>query len=181
VTPQHILLDVSSRLGSLAKINPPLRKREDRQALFQALKEGAFDIIASDHAPHTIDEKREDFDYAPTGMPGVETMVPMMLQHVKDKHLDLPGVVRRLCERPGEIFGVRKGKISEGYDADLMVVDASATAIIRANNLHSRCGWTAFEGVPAVFPQAVFLRGELMIENGGQAGERVGRDVVGAP
>ena len=181
VTPQHILLDVSSRLGSLAKINPPLRKREDRQALFQALKEGALDIIASDHAPHTIDEKREDFDYAPTGMPGVETMVPMMLQHVKDKHLDLSGVVRRLCERPGEIFGVRKGKISEGYDADLMVVDASATAIIRANNLHSRCGWTAFEGVPAVFPQAVFLRGELMIENGGQAGERVGRDVVGAP
>ena len=179
VTPQHVLLDVSSRLGKLAKVNPPLRKREDRHALFQALKEGTFDIIASDHAPHTIDEKHEDFDYAPTGMPGVETMVPMMLQHVKDKHLELSGFVRMLCERPGEIYGIRKGKIAVGYDADLMVVDTSAGTIIRADNLHSKCGWTAFEGVSGIFPQAVFLRGQLMIENGGQVGERAGRDVVG--
>ena len=180
VTPQHLLLDVSSRLGSLAKVNPPLRKRQDRQALFQALKEGTFDMIASDHAPHTMDEKHEDFDYAPTGMPGVETMLPMMLQHVKDKHIELSGAVRRLCERPGEIFDIRKGKIAEGYDADLIVVDTSAGRVIRADNLHSRCGWTAFDGMPAIFPQAVFLRGQLMIENGGQVGERAGRDVVGA-
>jgi dihydroorotase len=179
VTPQHVILDVSSRLGKLAKVNPPLRKREDRHALFQALKEGTFDVIASDHAPHTIDEKHEDFDYAPTGMPGVETMVPMMLQHVKDKHLELSGFVRMLCERPAEIYGIRKGKLSVGYDADLMVVDTLSGTTIKADNLHSKCGWTAFEGVPAIFPQTVFLRGQLMIENRGQVGERMGRDVVG--
>jgi dihydroorotase len=180
VTPHHLLLDVSSRLGTLAKVNPPLRRREDRQALFQALKDGTFDVIASDHAPHTMDEKEEEFDYAPAGMPGVETLVPLMLQHVRDRHLELPAVVRRLCERPGDIFGVRKGRIAVGYDADLMVVDMMASTKIRAENLHSKCGWTAFDGMDAIFPKAVFLRGEIMVENGGTMAEHMGRDVIGA-
>ena len=180
VTPHHLLLDISSRQGARAKVNPPLRKREDRHALFQALRAGVFDIMASDHAPHTIDEKQEDFDYAPTGMPGVETLVPLMLQHVKDRHLEIEAVVSMLCERPGEIFGLAKGKIAVGYDADIMAVDMSAGTTIDADNLHSKCGWTAFEGMRGIFPRTVLLRGQLMVENGGLVGDRSGRDAVGA-
>ena len=180
VAPHHLLLDKDTKVGSHAKVNPPLRKREDRHALFKAIQGGTFDIVASDHAPHTIEEKREEFQYAPSGMPGTETMVPLLLHLVEENHLDIGGVVRRVCARPGELFGIPKGKIAEGYDADLMVVDFSSCISIRADHLHSKCGWTAFEGMPAIFPKAVFVRGELVIENGEQVGERIGRDVVAA-
>ncbi len=178
VTPHHLLLDKDTKVGSHAKVNPPLRRREDRHGMFKAIQSGVFDIVASDHAPHTIEDKREDFQYAPSGMPGTETMVPLLLHMVEEKHLDLGDVVRRVCSRPGEIYGVPKGKIAEGFDADLMVVDFSNCISIRADRLHSKCGWTAFEGIPAIFPQAVFVRGELVIEDGEQVGERIGRDVV---
>jgi dihydroorotase len=179
VTPHHLLLDKDSKLGTYGKVNPPLRKREDRQALFKALKEGSFDTIASDHAPHTVEEKEEDFDFAPCGMPGVETMVPIMLQLVRDRHLALSSLVSRLCERPGQMFGIPKGRIEKGYDADLLVVDMMSGAEIRAERLHSKCGWTPYEGMPAIFPKAVFLRGEVMTEGGSLVGEPAGRDVVG--
>ena len=180
VTPHHMLLDRDRPLGTYGKVNPPLRTRADRQALFLAFKEGRFDTMASDHAPHTIDEKKEDFDFAPSGMPGVETMFPVMLQHVRDRHLALATVVRALCERPGEIFGIRKGRIDTGYDADLVVVDFMEGREVKADNLYSKCGWTAYEGMPAVFPKAVMVRGELMMKDGEQAGERRGMDVVTA-
>ena len=179
VAPHHFLLDKVANLGAMGKVNPPLRKREDRQAIFQALKEGAFDIIASDHAPHTIEEKKEDFDYAPSGVPGVETMAPLLMQHVKDKHLDLRGVMRRLSERPGEIYGIKKGKLTPGYDADIAVYDMDTSSIIKADMLHSKCSWTPYAGMNAIFPKAVFLRGQMIVEDGSQVGERIGRDVVG--
>jgi len=178
VTPHHLLLDKDSKLGAFAKVNPPLRKRGDRQALFKALKEGRFDTMASDHAPHTIEEKEEDFDYAPSGMPGVETMVPIMLQLVRERHLALSSLVSRLCERPGELFGIPKGRIGRGYDADLMIVDLTASTDIKADRLHSKCAWTPYDGLSAIFPKAVFLRGEIMTEDGSQVGEPAGRDVV---
>jgi len=178
VSPHHLLLDKDSKLGANGKVNPPLRKREDRQALFMALKKGAFDIIASDHAPHTVEEKQEEFEYAPSGMPGVETMVPLMLDLVRKKHLSIDDVVKRACDRPAELYGVRKGMISVGYNGDLMVVDLNAARTIKADDLHSRCGWSAFEGASAVFPSEVFLRGQLMIQGEDLVGERDGRDVV---
>jgi dihydroorotase len=101
-----------------------------------------------------------------------------MLHLVDERHIELADVVRRVCARPGEIYGIPKGKIAEGYDADLMIVDFENDISIRADRLHSKCGWTAFEGMPAIFPQAVFVRGELVMENGEQVGERIGRDVV---
>ena len=178
VTPHHLLLDKDSKLGAFAKVNPPLRKRGDRQALFKALKEGRFDTMASDHAPHTVEEKEEDFDYAPSGMPGVETMVPIMLQLVRERHLALSSLVSRLCERPGELFGIPKGRIGRGYDADLMIVDLTASTDIKADRLHSKCAWTPYDGLSAIFPKAVFLRGKVMTEDGSQVGEPAGRDVV---
>ena len=179
VTPHHLLLDSNGNFGTKGKVNPPLRRREDRQALFQYLANGGFDTIASDHAPHTSEEKEEEFDYAPSGMPGVETMLPLMLQHVREKHLTLGGVVKRLCERPSEIFGLNKGRIEVGYDADLVVVDMLSGSEIRPQRLHSRCGWTAYEGMSAIFPKAVFVRGEIMIESGSVASEARGMDVTG--
>lgn len=178
VTPHHILLDRDRQLGTLGKVNPPLRTRADRQALFLAFKQGMFDTMASDHAPHTIDEKKEDFDFAPSGMPGVETMFPVMLQHVKDKHLALPTVVKALCERPGDLFGIKKGRIDIGYDADLAVLDFADVRNVKAENMYSKCGWTAYEGMPAVFPRAVIVRGVLVMRDGEQTGEFRGRDVV---
>ncbi len=178
VTPHHLLLDRDRALGNFGKVNPPLRTRADRQALFLAFKQGKFDTMASDHAPHTVDEKKEDFEFAPSGMPGTETMFPIMLQHVRDKHLALTTVVRALCERPGEMFGIKKGRIDIGYDADLIVVDFADGQDIRADDLYSKCGWTPYEGMPAVFPKAVVVRGELAMKDGERAGELRGRDVV---
>jgi len=178
VTPHHLLFDKDSKLGSSGKVNPPLRKREDRFALFQALKEGAFDAIVSDHAPHTAEEKDEDFDYAPSGMPGVETLLPLILQLVRDGHLRIDLAVKKLCERPADLYGLMKGRIAPGYDADLTVVDLDATRTIKADNLHSKCGWTAYEGMSGVFPSAVFLRGQLMVDGGGLVGERDGMDAL---
>ena len=157
---------------------PPCGPGLTGRRLFLAFKQGKFDTMASDHAPHTIDEKKEDFDFAPSGMPGVETMFPIMLQHVRDRHLALDTVVKALCERPGEIFGIKKGRIDIGYDADLVVVDFMGGRNVRADNLYSKCGWTAFEGMPAVFPRAVMVRGELVMKDEEQAGEFRGRDVV---
>ncbi len=105
-------------------------------------------------------------------------MVPLILQRVKEKHLALNGAVKRLCERPGEIFGIKKGRIAPGFDADIGVYDLGTESVVRADNLHSKCGWTPYEGSRAIFPKAVFLRGQLMVEGGSQVGERIGRDVV---
>jgi dihydroorotase len=142
LTPHHMLLDRDRPLGTSGKVNPPLRTRGDRQALFLAFKNGHFDTMASDHAPHTVEEKNEEF------------------------------------ERPGEIFGIRKGRIEVGYDADLLVVDFSDGRDIRADRLHSKCGWTAYEGMTGVFPRTVMVRGEVMVNDGEQAGDSLGRDVV---
>ena len=105
-------------------------------------------------------------------------MVPLMLHMVEEKHLELPDLVRRVCTKPAEMFGIPKGKIAEGYDADLVVVDFSDCMMIKADRLHSKCGWTAFEGMPGIFPKKVFIRGQLVVENGEQVGEAKGRDVV---
>ena len=179
VTPHHLLLDADSKLGTMGKVNPPLRRREDRQALFNGLTRGAFTTVASDHAPHTVEEKEEDFDFAPCGMPGVETLVPLMLQLVRDKHISMQTVVGCLCEGPADLFGLAKGRLELGRDADLMVVDLTSSRDIKADHLHSKCSWTPYEGRPGIFPKAVFLRGEIMMEDGSQVGERAGRNVVG--
>jgi len=180
VTPHHMLLDIDRPIGTMGKVNPPLRTKGDRQALFLAFRQGEIDVLASDHAPHTMDEKGEDFEYAPCGLPGVETMLPLVLQHVRERHLALATVVRAACERPAEIFGLNKGKIAVGFDADLVAVDFMASQDIKGDRLHSKCGWTPFEGMSGIFPKAVIVGGELMMKDGGVVGERRGRDVVDA-
>lgn len=178
-TPHHLLLDVNSctRKG-FCKVNPPLRRKEDREALMAAFAAGSVDMLASDHAPHTPDEKERDFDQVPSGVPGVETSFPLMMAQVRKGTLSLERLVSAACARPAEVFGLRKGLIEEGRDADLMVLDPRQVSAVSGRRLHSKCGWTPFEGHEAIFPQAIFLRGQLLVEDGGLVGERMGRDVV---
>jgi dihydroorotase len=178
IAAHHLFLDRDSGWGAFAKVNPPLRTKEDRLALLQAFVSGRIDMLASDHAPHAIEEKEQEFDVAPSGMPGVETQVPIMLALVKKGILPIEVLVRAMAERPAEVFGLNKGKIEVGRDADLMVVDPSAMAGIKVNNLHSKCGWTLFEGYDAIFPHATIVRGQRVVEDGAVVGERKGRDVV---
>ncbi|MFQ5839042.1 MAG: dihydroorotase family protein, partial [Thermoplasmata archaeon] len=146
VTPMHLLLDWHAPIGALGKVNPPLRNPEDREALWRAFSSGRIDVLASDHAPHTLGEK-EDFLTAPPGAPNVETLYPMMFALVRRGRLSLEVLVRALCRRPAELFGLRgKGTIEVGADADIVVFDPRKMSKVRADDLHYRCGWTPFEG-----------------------------------
>ena len=177
-TVHHMLLDDSMPLGGLGKVNPPLRSKDDRMAMLDAFVKGKVDMLASDHAPHGHDEKAGDFDNAPSGVPGVETSVPIMMAMVKRGLVPLERLVSAACQRPAEIFGIRKGIIEVGRDADLMVVDPKNVTEIKTKHLHSKCGWTPYEGFEAIFPTAVFLRGMELVESNTLVGERKGRDVV---
>ncbi|MDD1742992.1 MAG: dihydroorotase [Methanomassiliicoccales archaeon] len=176
-TPHHMLLDFNRSKTGYAKINPPLRRKEDREAVLQAFIDGKLPILASDHAPHTVEEKEQEFSSAPSGCPGVETSFPLMLALTKHEHLPLSRLIDAACARPAALFGLNKGSIEVGKDADLAVYDPREVVQVNARKLHSKCGWTLFDGFEAVFPQAVFLRGQLMIEEDTLVGERSGRDV----
>jgi dihydroorotase len=179
-TPHHLLLDIESesRRKAYAKVNPPLRRRVEREALFKAFVEGRISMLASDHAPHTIEDKEQELFAAPSGCPGVETGFPVMMALTKHETLPLRRLIEAACEVPARTFGLNKGIIQPGKDADLMVLDPRDLRPIQVRKLHSKCGWSLFEGRDAIFPQAVFLRGSLLIEDGGLVGERSGRDVA---
>ena len=177
-TVHHMLLDDAMPLGGRGKVNPPLRTKDDRLSLLDAFVKGKIDMLASDHAPHGQDEKSGDFDAAPSGVPGVETSVPIMLAMVKRGLVPLERLVSAACQRPGEIFNLSKGIIEVGRDADLMVIDPRNVTEIKSKHLHSKCGWTPYEGFEAIFPTAVFLRGMELVESSSLVGERKGRDVV---
>jgi dihydroorotase len=164
VTLHHLLLNINSDLDAKGKVNPPLRTKADNEALWDALRNGIIDIIASDHAPHTSEEK-QNFDDAPTGVPGVETTLPIMMYFMKEEKISLSRLVNAVCEKPGEIFGLNKGKIKEGFDADLIAVSLKNGKKISAEILHSKCGWTPFENFHAIFPICTIIRGGVVVEN----------------
>ncbi len=167
VTPHHSLLNVEKNMGSSGffKVNPPIRTGFDREALFNSVKNGDALIVESDHAPHTMDEKDQDFDEIPCGVPGVETMYPLFLYMAKKEVLTFQRLTSLLCSNPSDLLGVSKGRIDVGYDADFIVADLKKEEKIQSEkNLHSRCGWTPFEDWPAVFPETVFIRGEKVID-----------------
>jgi len=167
VTPHHSLLSVEKNLGtpSFYKVNPPVRTSFDKETLFNALKNGLVDILESDHAPHTRDEKAVDFDSVPCGLPGVETMYPLFLYLVKKEILSFQRLISLMCTRPAELIGIPKGKIEVGRDADFVLIDFKDVVKIRSDHLHSKCGWTPFEDWSAVFPECVFVRGEKLIDD----------------
>ncbi len=150
--------------GALLKVNPPLASSEDRDFLWEALNEGRIDVLASDHAPHTLDEKSRPFERAPFGLPGVETTLPLMLDAVHRNQLTLARLVEVVAERPAERFGLaRKGKVTEGYWADLVVVDLEKRDRVEREKLVTKCGWSPYEGFELRgWPVMTFVRGSLI-------------------
>ena len=174
VAPHHLLLNSRSPLGAMAKVNPPVRKVSDQSALWEALASGRIEMMATDLAPHTIEEKRTSFGDAPSGLPGVETGFPLMLKAVKDGRLSLQRCVEACCELPAQRVGAKKGKLEVGYDADIAVVHMRDVTKIRGEDLHSKSGWTPFEGMEAVFPKMVMVRGQVIVRGGSLENERCG-------
>jgi dihydroorotase len=166
VAPHHLFLQYGDweRLGTFGKMNPPLRKR-CLQHLWNALNDGTIDIIASDHAPHTEEEKRTDIWSAPAGVPGVETTLPLMLHAAKQNLIPLWRVIEAMTTKPAQIFGLDcKGRIAKGRDADLVIVDTKNVRAIKGEELHSKVGWTPFEGKEGIFPDVVLSRGEIVYD-----------------
>ncbi|MFN3656506.1 MAG: dihydroorotase [Pseudolabrys sp.] len=181
-TPAHLTLfapDCYERLGTLAQLNPPIRDAGHREGLWQGLAQGVIDTIGSDHSPHTREEKSHPYPKTHSGMPGVQTLVPIMLDHVNAGRLSLARFVDLTSAGPARVFGMAaKGRIAAGYDADVTVVDLKRRETIRDRWIVSRAGWTPFDGVPVTgWPVGTIVRGHKVMWEGsltapGQ-GERV--------
>jgi dihydroorotase len=167
VCPHHLLFNRNDyrKQGAFLKMNPPLRDPSDNEALWDGLRDGSIDIIASDHAPHLPEEKKQGIWEAPAGVPGVETMLPLMLMAVRSNLLTLDRLVSAMAAKPADIFGLQsKGQITPGKDADLVLVDTKAITRINADRLHSRADWTPYEGRQAIFPKATLVRGTVVFD-----------------
>jgi dihydroorotase len=182
ITPQHLFFQAPEcyeQHGSLAQMNPPLRERRHQQALRRAVQEGLFDVIGSDHAPHTMEEKAQPYPKSPSGMPGVQTLLPVMLNFVNEGLFRLRDFVRMACEGPTQIYGIRdKGFISAGYDADLVLVDLKARRVVQGQWLQSKCGWSPYEGLEMQgWPMHVVVGGQHVVREGELVGEPSGQPV----
>ncbi|MDX1612002.1 MAG: dihydroorotase, partial [Candidatus Thermoplasmatota archaeon] len=166
VTPHHLLLNSKDvdRLGAYAKVNPPIRDEEDRAGLFQALAQGRLDCVASDHAPHTKAEKDAGFDEAPSGLPGVETLYPLMLAQALEGNISIQRVLDACCASPGRVLGLPVGTFETNQWASFVHVPETPQEI-RAEDLHSRCGWSPFEGHMGLFPDALMVRGRWVMRD----------------
>lgn len=161
--------EVYQRLQGRGQMNPPIRYAEDRAALWSlGIEQGVVDIVATDHAPHTREEKAQPYPKSPSGMPGVQTLVPVMLTHVAERRLSLARFIDLCAHGPNRVFGIAaKGRIALGYDADFTIVDLQARKIIRDADQASRCGWTPFDGFEAKgWPMATIIRGQVIMRDG---------------
>jgi dihydroorotase len=181
VAPHHLLLSESDyeTFGAKIKVNPPVRAAADLFEMWKNLKFGVIDIIATDHAPHTIEEKGGKYEDVPAGIPEEDTLGPIFLNAVNDEGLSFEELVKFCCERPTEIFHLEgKGKIEEGYDADLVVVDMNEERKVEREKLFTKCGWSPYEDLMFKgWPVMTFVGGELVYEKGEIVGEAGGKEV----
>ena len=182
VTPQHLTLaapECYERLGTYAQMNPPIRDPKHREALWRAIADGLVDVVGSDHAPHTAEEKAGAYPATPSGMPGVQTLLPLLLDHFAAGRLTLPRLVDLTSAGAQRIYGIAgKGRIALGYDADLTIVDLKARREITGDWLQSKCGWSAFEGMTVTgWPWATVVRGRVVVREDELLGEPIGRAV----
>jgi dihydroorotase len=170
VTPHHLTLgdDAYERLGTLAQMNPPVRGGRHRDALWAAVRSGLADILGSDHAPHTREEKQQTYPDSPSGMTGVQTLVPIMLDHVNAGRLSIERFVDMTSAGPHRLFGIAaKGRIAAGYDADFTIVDLKRRETIRNSWIRSKAGWTPYDGVEvAGWPVGTIVRGMTVMWQG---------------
>jgi dihydroorotase len=186
VTPQHLLLEAPecyARLGTRAQMNPPIREARHRRALWQGLREGLLDCIGSDHAPHTLAEKALPYPQSPSGMPGVETLLALMLDRVAAGALTLGRLVELVSARPAALLGLAgRGRLEPGAAAHLSLVDLAEERVVDAAAVRSRCGWSPFAGARLRgWPRAVVLRGRLAMRDGEVVGSPSGQVLEFAP
>jgi dihydroorotase len=171
ITPQHLTLfapDCYNELGTYAQMNPPLRTKEHYDRLWVAIKNNIADVLGSDHAPHSKENKDKEYPNTPSGMPGVQTIFPVMLDHVNNGKLTLEQLIKLMCENPCRIFGIKnKGYIKEGYDADLTIADMNKEVTINNEMIASKCGWTPFNNYKVKgFPVGTIVNGVLVMSEG---------------
>jgi dihydroorotase len=180
VTPQHLTLaapDCYAILGSYGQMNPPIRDAKQREMLWSAVVGGVVDVIGSDHAPHTREEKAKPYPDSPSGMPGVQTLVPVMLDHVANGRLSLLRFVDLTSAGAARIFGIAgKGRIAVGYDADFTLVDLKEKREVSDDWIASKCGWTPYAGMTLTgWPLATIIGGKLVMQDGELIGEPAGK------
>ena len=182
VTPQHLTLageDAYPRLGSYAQMNPPIRSGAHREGLWRWLNQGVADVLGSDHAPHTKDEKAKPYPASPSGMPGVQTLLPLMLDHVAAGRLTLQRLIELTSAGPQRVFGLTaKGRIAAGYDADFSIVDLKARWTVEESWLASKCGWSPFTGMSLTGkPVGTIIRGQRVMWEGALANRAHGEPI----
>ncbi|MBC7743370.1 MAG: dihydroorotase [Bdellovibrionaceae bacterium] len=170
ILPQFLTLSAPEcyeRLGTLAQQNPPIRDIRHFDKLWQAVQNGTVDIIGSDHAPHTLEEKNKPYPQSPSGFPGVQTLMPIMLNHVHQGRFSLERLTEMVTEAPRRLFNIKnKGRIQVGYDADFTVVDLKRNNEIKNSWIASKCGYTPFDGMKVVgWPTHTILKGEVIMQN----------------
>jgi dihydroorotase len=170
LTPQHLTLtapDAYERLKGFAQMNPPIRDASHLPGLWRAIEMGVADVIGSDHAPHTKEEKARPYPASPSGMPGVQTLVPIMLNHVAQGRLTLERFVDLTSHGANRLFGLAgKGRLAEGYDADLTIVDLKARRTLTHDGMASRVGWTPYDGMTVTgWAMATIIRGRVVMRD----------------
>ena len=180
ITPQHLTIyapDCYNKLGTYAQMNPPIRDKSHYDRLWYAVKNNLNDTIGSDHAPHLKVNKDKEYPNSPSGMPGVQTLMPVMLDHINHGKLSLTQLVNLVCENPTKIFGIKnKGFIKEDFDADFTIVDMKKRIMIKNENIESKCGWSPFDGIEFKgTPIATIIGGKIKMRNGQIIGEAEGK------
>jgi dihydroorotase len=161
-------------------MNPPIRENSHQERLWYAVKNNINDLIGSDHAPHLKEKKDKQYPDTPSGMPGVQTLLPIMLNHVNEEKLTIKQLIRLICENPVKIFGIQnKGYIKENFDADLTLIDMNKVTIIDNKHIASKCGWTPFHGKKVKgFPIYTIINGSIKMKDGLILGEPTGRPIL---
>ncbi len=182
VTPQHLTLaapDCYDTLGSLAQMNPPIREARHRDALWRAVSQGLVDVIGSDHAPHTLEEKQKPYPESPSGMTGVQTLLPLLLDHMHHGRLSLERLVDLTSAGAARLYNILgKGRIALGYDGDFTLVDLAARRTITNDWIASKTGWTPFDGREVTgWPVATIIRGHVVMREDELLGSPLGAAV----
>ena len=181
VTPHHLTMDETAytRLGTLAQMNPPVRDKAHRAGIWAGVHNGVVDVLGSDHAPHTLEEKQKPYPNSPSGMTGVQTLVPLMLDHVNSGALSLERFVDLSSHGPSRIFNIaRKGRIAVGYDADLTIVDLKRRETITNGWVASKAGWTPYDGVSVTgWPVGTIVNGNTVMWQGELVTPATGRAI----
>lgn len=181
VTPHHLTIDETDyqRIGALAQMNPPVRSARHREALWRGVTQGIVDVIGSDHAPHTLEEKARPYPHSPSGMTGVQTIVPLLLDHMNAGRVSLARLVDLTSAGPARLFGIaQKGRVAVGYDADLTIVDLKRRETIRNSWIGSRVGWTPYDGKTVNgWPIGTVVRGRKVMWEGELVTQSVGAPI----